>query len=82
MEKELDNILERFPQYREKIILLYNNNEDFKSLSDDYLQCKNTLSKLRQHLIVADTRMENEYKALCLDLEQEILQYLNLIWKI
>ncbi|ULQ52000.1 hypothetical protein [Flavihumibacter fluvii] len=81
MEKELDNILERFPQYREKIICLYTNNEDFKSLSDDYLQCKITLSKFRQHLLVADTRMENEYKALCLDLEQEILQFLHLLWK-
>lgn len=81
MEKELDNMLERFPQYREKIIRLYTNNEEFKALSDDYLQCKCTLSKFRQRLIVADTRMENEYKALCLDLEQEIMQFLDLLWK-
>jgi len=81
MEKELDNILQRFPQYRKKIIALYSSNEDFKALSIDYLQCKNTLSRFKQQLIVADVRMENEYKALCLDLEQEILHFLNILRK-
>ena len=81
MEKELDNVLQRFPQYRKKIIGLYCSNENFKAVLNDYLQCKNMLSRFRQQLIIADTRMENEYKALCLDLEQEILYFLNITRK-
>ena len=80
MHKELDHMLERFPEHRGVIIQLFNSNEDFKSLCDDYLQCKNNLLKFRQN-VLKDTRVENEYKMLSLDLEQEVLHFLAICGK-
>ena len=78
MEKELHNILERFPQYRNKIIELYGSNGDFKTLATDYLYCRSMLVLFKQQLTDADICMENEYKAVCLDLEEDILHFLNI----
>jgi len=78
MEKELNNILERFPEFSGKIIELFNSNGEFKSLCEDYLQCKNALVKFSDN-VLKDTRIENEYKALCLDLEQEALHFFNVL---
>lgn len=78
MQKELYNMLERFPEYREKILELFNNNEDFKSLCEDYLQCRNALGKYRDN-VQEDTRSENEYCGLSHELEQEALRFLGLL---
>lgn len=77
MEKELDTMIERFPAFRGKIIELFNSNGDFKALCKDYWQCKAALLKLRE-TILKDTRNENGYKALYLELEQEALHYFDL----
>jgi uncharacterized membrane-anchored protein YhcB (DUF1043 family) len=74
MEKELHNILERFPQFRSRIIELFNTNSEFRSLCVDYLKCKKTLATSRDSLL-KNVRLENEYKALSLDLEQEALLF-------
>jgi hypothetical protein len=75
MNKELDYMLERYPEYRGRIIELFGSDEDFKSLCDDIWQCKNNLVKFRENR-VSDTRNENEYRLLLLDLEQEVLNFL------
>ena len=75
MQKELDNILAQFPEFRGKIIALYNNNEEFKLLCEDYWQCKSTLMKFQEHLR-EDVHAEREYVRLCLDLELDALRYL------
>ena len=74
MHKELYNMLERFPEYRGNIIELFNSNEDFKSLCDDYWQCKNALLKFREH-VLEDAQVENEYRQLCMDLEQDAFRF-------
>jgi len=75
MYKELDHMLDRFPHHRTRIIELYDNNEDFRSLCNDYLQCSLTLLKLKKE-VRYDIRMENQYRVLNLDLEREVVHYL------
>jgi len=77
MQKELNNMLERFPEHKGKIFELFSSNEDFKSLCEDYWQCKNALYKYRNN-VQEDARNENEYAGLSLDLEQEILRFLGI----
>lgn len=75
MEKELDYMIEKFPAYRARLVDLFNGNEDFKSLCDDYWQCNYQLARLHGK-VLKEARMENNYKMLRLNLEQEVLQYL------
>ncbi len=75
MHKELNNILEQFPEHRAKILALFSSSEDFKSLCDDYWQCKNSLQKFRENKL-EDSRVEEEYVRLCIELEDDALRYL------
>jgi len=75
MQKELDNMLQKFPGYRAKIIALFSCNDDFKSLCDDYLQCRISLQKFRDNKL-EDIRAETEYKRLCVELEEDALRLL------
>ena len=75
MQKELDMIMENFPEHREKIAELFRNNEDFKSLCMDYWQCRNALLKFRE-TVLDDVRRENEYARLLNELEQEAARFL------
>lgn len=75
MEKALHHILEGFPECRREIIELFNSNENFRSLCEDYLSCLGTLTKFQDN-ILRNKKMETEYKLLSLDLKQEVLHYL------
>jgi len=75
MNKELDNIMERFPDQRRRIIDLFNNNEDFRTLCEDYWQSKQALLNSMSNKI-EDTLLENEYSVLCLELEKEALRFI------
>lgn len=75
MQKELDIILEHFPGFRGRIIELYQSNEDFKLLCEDYWQCRMALQKFREHL-QEDTNTEKEYMRLCMDLEKDARKFL------
>lgn len=75
MTKELDHMIQKFPGYRGRLIELFRTNEDFRSLCDDYWQCDSKLIHLRQNTI-KDTRAENSYALLFLDLEQEVMRFL------
>ncbi|HNP24334.1 MAG TPA: hypothetical protein PKM63_19080 [Panacibacter sp.] len=77
MQKELDYIINRFPEYRGKLMELFSSNDDFRSLCDDYWQCSQTASRFNDNSI-EHARMENSYKMLRLDLEQEVLHFLNI----
>ena len=76
MQKELDYMIGRFPRYRARVIELFNCNDDFKSLCDDYWQCHNNLYRLNEQAN-REPRLENGYKMLSLTLEQEVLHFLN-----
>jgi uncharacterized protein YdcH (DUF465 family) len=75
MQKELDMIMENFPEHREKIAELFRNNEDFKSLCMDYWQCRIAMIKFRE-TVLDDVRTENEYVKLLNELEQEAARFL------
>jgi hypothetical protein len=76
MEKELDYMIERFPQYRARLMELFENNDDFRSLCDDYWQCNYNIFKLNGN-VIKETRIENNYRMLSLNLEQEVMNFLN-----
>lgn len=69
-------LLENFPEHREKFIELFRSNDDFKSLCMDYWQCKTAMLKFHE-TVLDDVRTENEYIRLCMDLEQEAIDFLD-----
>jgi len=75
MRKSLDFILSKFPDHRKKIIELYNADDDFRILCEDYLTSKETLQECRQN-VIKDREFENEFLQLNLDLEKEIVHFL------
>ena len=77
MRKVLDYILEKFPDQRPKIIDLYNNDDDFRSLCGDYLTTTETLEECRLNGI-KDKKFENEFLRVHVELEKEIIHLLEM----
>ncbi len=75
MQKELQNLLDHFPEFRGRILELFSRNEDFKSLCFDYWQCRSAMLKIREH-VEYDLQQETEYINLCKELENEALKFL------
>lgn len=66
----------QFAEYIETIRMLYRVDEDFKTLCDDYVTSKENIEKFSD-LALEDMKTVFEYKQLSLDLEKEILDYVN-----
>lgn len=77
MRKAFDHILAKFPDQRTKIIELYNNDEDFRILCEDFLTSTQTLEECRQN-VIKDREFENEFLQVNLDLEKEIVHLLKI----
>jgi hypothetical protein len=75
MRKALEFILSKFPDHRAKIIELYNKDEDFRILCEDYLASTMTIEECRQNMI-DEREFENEFLQVNLDLEKEIIHLL------
>ena len=75
MRKAFEFILSKFPGHRDKIIELYNKDEDFRILCEDYLTSVQTIEECRQK-VMEDRGVENEFLQLNFDLEKEIIQLL------
>ena len=75
MRKSFDLILSKFPDHRTKIIDLYNKDEDFRILCEDFLTSIETLEDCRQN-VIKDREFENEFLQVNLDLEKEIVHLL------
>lgn len=73
--QELQPIILKFPNLTTKIIQLYNNDLNFKSLCEDYLFSLNLLQLLTTNTS-SDQALQHEYDAICKLLETELLQYL------
>ena len=74
MTKELIFMIERFPAHQLRIIDLYNRDQDFKQLCDDYCLSVNMLEAFRQ--TEPDYRkVENDYKQVSEELKKEILHF-------
>ena len=66
---------ERFPHVRDRATCLFEQDETFRELCDDYAACVGTVARL-EGCGLASACMRNEYAALQLRLERELLRYL------
>ena len=75
MDSSLRRVSERFDHVRERAELLFERDETFRDLCEDYEACAGTLARLESAESPADD-MRHEYAALLLRLERELLRYL------
>ena len=75
MKNDLDYVLEKLPDHRGTITELYESNDDFRTLCEDYLTTAKGLEESRNKSI-RDREMENEYAHTYLELEREIIYML------
>lgn len=72
---ELQPVLTHFPEARNKIIQLFDNDLNFRSMCEDYWMCTVMLEKLAvcegQHEL-----LETEYQSIRMLLEMEVNDYL------
>jgi hypothetical protein len=75
MEKALEYIVNKFPDQATSTIDLYCIDEDFRVLCEDYLTSIQTIEASRLK-VLTDRLVENEYIQVALELEKEILHFL------
>lgn len=75
MRKVLEFILAKFPDHKHKIIELYNKEEDFRLLCEDYVSSVFGLEKCREE-VFKDREFEGEFLEVNLELEKEIVHLL------
>ena len=74
MHPSLKLVSERFEQVRGRSARLFESDESFRDLCEDYEACAKTLARLES--CPSSGEMRNEYAALLLRLERELLRYL------
>ncbi len=72
MKKVLDYILKKLPDHQAPIRELFEKNEDFRTLCEDYLTTAEGLNECRNKSL-QDIEMENEFALTYLELEKEII---------
>jgi hypothetical protein len=77
MTNALEFVLAKFPDKGVKIIDLYDKDEDFRILCNDYLTSVQTLEQFRTGAIKKNDPYEEEFIGLNQDLEKEIMTILN-----
>jgi hypothetical protein len=75
VSQRLQLMIQKFPDFRIRIIQLYENDENFKSLCEDYWLCNSLLEK-QKSMMPADTALATEYSLMCITLENDIKLYL------
>ena len=76
MDVKLEAILLRFPDYSERIMKQVKENEEFESLCFDYELCIDMLKTLEKERESRHASLE-EYLEIKIELEQEVLKYLD-----
>ena len=77
-KKSKANILSNFSDHRQLIRHLYEENESFHSLYDDYLACRLFMKKINSNKIPGMQNYKNEYEDLLRELAEEIEMMLHL----
>jgi hypothetical protein len=72
MPSSLQLVSEQFPHLRERVACLFERNEIFRELCEDYETCADALARQP-----ASEGLRHEYSALRLRLETELLRYLH-----
>ena len=67
--------ISQFVEFKETIEMLYQIDEDFRTLCDDYLLSKESFERFKEKSI-EDQQLELEYRRLSGNLEKEILEYI------
>ena len=75
MHVSLNRVIERFPNVRERAQVQFGRDVDFQDLCEQYRECCDALDRLESRDDSA-TPLRNEYAALRLRLESELLRYL------
>jgi hypothetical protein len=75
MKNVLEYILEKLPDHRNTITELYEVNDDFRTLCEDYVTTAKGLEESRNNSI-RDRELENEFAHTYLELEREIIYML------
>ncbi|MBM4289529.1 MAG: hypothetical protein FJ135_15535 [Deltaproteobacteria bacterium] len=78
MHTGLASIMERFPEERKALLLLFQESLSFQSLCDDYGECLAALRTWTQTTSKESPAICRAYKELLMDLEQEVRRYLEL----
>jgi len=68
--------IDEFADYKEVIVGLYMIDDDFRALCDDYSMSKMQIEKISAKSF-EDKQRKIEYQQLSLELEKEILDYVN-----
>ena len=68
-------MLAKYPDHGTKLIDLYNKDDDFRILCEDYLDIAQSIEKYRQN-VIKDKEYKNEFIQVYLDLEKEIIRLL------
>lgn len=76
MDEEVIYLINRFPKHKKLLVDLYSNNDEFKSLSQDYYNTAITLEKY-EHNIVKGSKGRQEHETIYSDLENSIISYLH-----
>ena len=76
MTNSLDYVLAKFPDHSVKIIDLYDKDDEFRILCDDYLTSLRTLEQFRAGAIKTNP-FEKEFLDLSNELEKELKELLN-----
>lgn len=71
------SILQKFPGHRGRIMRLYREREDFRTMCEDYEKCLMSLRHWSTSEAEEATARREEYTAIRLDLEAEISQHLD-----
>jgi hypothetical protein len=75
MRPSLKLVNDRFHQVRDEMSRLFERDEDFRELCEDYETCALTVTRLRSCGLTSEG-LRKEYSALLLRLECELLRYL------
>lgn len=75
MHPALKLVSDRLPNVRHHAALLFDGDEDFRELCDEYQACSETVMRI-EGTPDADEALRREYVALRLRLEAELLRYL------
>ncbi len=73
--QKLQVMIQKFPDFRIRILQLYEHDENFKSLCEDYWLCTAMLEQQKK-MTPADAALATEYSLICITLENDINQYL------
>jgi uncharacterized protein YdcH (DUF465 family) len=75
MHPSLKFLNERFHEVRDEMARLFERDEDFRELCEDYKSCAQTVARLQSSGLTTEG-LRKEYSALLLRLERELLRYL------